>query len=53
MTLDTKIDSNWFVKRERFIKAGLKDTTATAHGSNASSISAGRFDLKTMIDSEK
>lgn len=53
MTLDTKIDSNWFVKRDRFIKAGLKDTVATAHGSNASSISAGMFDLKTMIDANK
>jgi hypothetical protein len=53
MTLDTKIESSFFVHRDRFIKAGLKDTVATAHGANASSISAGMFDLKAMIDANK
>ncbi len=53
MTLDTKIDSSWLVRRERFVKAGLKDTTASAHGASASSISAGMFDLKAMIDANK
>lgn len=50
MTVDTKIESTFFVKRERFSKAGLKDTVVSAHGSNASSITGGMFDLNTMIN---
>ena len=53
MTLDTKIDSSFLVKRERFTKAGLKNTAVSAHGANASSITAGMFDLNAMINANK
>jgi hypothetical protein len=49
-TLDTKIDSNFFVSRKRFSKVGLNSETDTAKGSSSSTIDGGMFDLKTMID---
>ncbi|MBX3228058.1 MAG: hypothetical protein KIT84_27465 [Labilithrix sp.] len=53
LTVDTDVRSSWFVKRERFIKAGLVDSITTAKGAESSTISAGMFDLRSLIESSK
>ena len=51
-TLDAKIESNWFVHRDRFIKAGLQTTTSSAKGDKSSVIDGGMFNIQTMIDAK-
>jgi len=49
MTVDAEVKSTFWVKRERFIKAGFTSVSARAKGKDVSTISAGMFDLDTMI----
>jgi len=53
LSVDVNADSSWLVSRERFVKAGLKTSAVTAKGAQASSISAGMFDLRTLINADK
>jgi hypothetical protein len=41
----TIVTSNFFVHRDRFIKAGLHSTTTSATGNDAGIVSAGLFDV--------
>jgi hypothetical protein len=49
--MDVKADvkSTFWVKRERYLKAGFQGATAHAKGSEVSTISAGMFDLGAII----
>lgn len=44
------VQSSFWVKRERYLKAGFKSEDAHAKGSQVSRISAGMFDLEAIIN---
>lgn len=49
MVVRADVRSTFWMKRERFLKAGFSNVAASAKGSAVSTISAGMFDLDTMI----
>lgn len=49
MAVRADVRSSFWVKRERYLKAGFASTTAKAKGSEVSTISAGMFDLDAMM----
>jgi hypothetical protein len=49
MAVRTDVRSTFWVKRERYLKAGFSSVSAAAKGSKVSTISAGMFDLDTML----
>lgn len=50
MKVRADVKSTFWVKRERFLKAGFKSVSATAKGNEVSIISAGMFDLDSVIN---
>jgi hypothetical protein len=50
MDIKADVRSTFWGKRERFQKAGFKSVSVAAKGAEASTISAGMFDLKTIIN---
>jgi hypothetical protein len=52
LAIDVKADvsSSFWVKRERFEKAGFKNDSIAAEGADVSTIGAGMFDLQAIIN---
>lgn len=49
MDVRADVKSSFWVKRERYLKAGFQSTSAHAKGSEVSTISAGMFDLGAIL----
>jgi hypothetical protein len=49
MEVQADVRSTFWVKRERYLKAGFKSVTTTAKGAEVSTIRAGLFDLDAII----
>ena len=50
MIVRADVRSTFWVKRERYLKAGFSNVAASAKGSAVSTISAGMFDLDAVIN---
>ncbi|MBX3221047.1 MAG: hypothetical protein KF795_11055 [Labilithrix sp.] len=50
MTVRADVRSTFWVKRERYLKAGFASVAAAAKGSSVSTIRAGMFDLDSVIN---
>ncbi len=50
MTVQADVKSTFWVKRDRYLKAGFTTVAAHAKGSDVSNISAGMFDLDAMMN---
>ena len=53
ITVDAQVDSNFFVDRSDFAKAGIKSVSASATGKSVATIGAGMFDIQAMINSNQ
>lgn len=49
MSIDADVQSTFWNKRERYLKAGFKSVDAAAKGAEVSTISAGMFDLRSLV----
>ena len=48
MNLNAHVESNFFNRRERFIKAGFRSVSASARGSDVVTLGAGMFDIHAI-----